>query len=981
MAVMMVLLILIGVMATVVQSSYHGQKQSQIGTQAYYTARSVNERVTDWLEGTSNNDVGIETTPHRFIDDLKGSENGIIEQTYTEEKLDPSGEGKMGHADVVVSINKDDPDMDRQNTLITVKVTGYFAGDSETIVSTLRAKTNNTHTRQNVSMMAYGVKEIKPFDPDAAYGQAENDLNALPRDGSPLIVGNEDPETKATLIGDYNNNKNDQEKVDTTIQNATNAYQNREVTFMNFYRSSFTPTYGYDYNTVIGTLRYLGGTTEGTDTNSAGKEDVRRFVTPKNGRWLINPLQTGGKSTTSDHKDDATAAENSRIIMLAMGDFHHAENGDVSIRLGGISGGAGKNNAYPYNDPAYYNSLIGLDVVDNAGVTVAAIDDPRVTPGPGVTYDPNAKYIDYYEGGIPNGIDRWWHPQKWNSMTIYTQKTDDNVANGGVNTRLVFGPFAHKTMYSDSLYSSMIDYWNFGQHVANPWYGQHQNDMNLAFPGNDDNSSKSKVRRGMAYIPQYYGNNFRMFFLDDVKGNLNLPDNSDNNVLIIQGVNILGTEDQHSVVYSRRGLELGGGLVMTETQADSHGATERHVNSNIDGMNYGTASKHANYFAITTRYSQIIYNTDIVLRTPNGASTPRSSHIYDASLPYDGVYNEDDKISDKTNKWFNPTIRIIGGYMFVGAGQTLQIDGGRNNTNPTWGDKTQTMIVSPSSLTVENGGVVNIGKPVYRAYKKTTDAYTESPYANVTTDMYVGGKVNLTTGAYASGSAVVGNGDVNAPATFSLADKARFIGDIHITRGGVLTLGASSRYTGNVVVGDGGVMTIGNLASCVGNIYVESGGALTTSGQCTILGDIQIANGGKITLGAGALIEGDVRCAGEISITGDITVNYRLNPGNTADNPLTDEVDESESVNGIYSYHGIFVYSDPETGEGELTLSTPAPKITVNSGKIHIFAGSPSISHGGGYDTFCDPRSSTNVCRHWTSTSGTWQKQGDSSNG
>jgi hypothetical protein len=446
----------------------------------------------------------------------------------------------------------------------------------------------------------------------------------------------------------------------------------------------------------------------------------------------------------------------------------------------------------------------------------------------------------------------------------------------------------------------------------------------------------------MTYIPQYFGNNFRMFFLDDVKGDLNLADNSDNNVLIIQGVNILGTADKHSVVYSRRGLELGGGLEKSTSEyADSKGATTRNVNSNIDGMSFGTAVIHyPNYFGITTRYSQIIYNTDIVLRTPNGAATPRSSRIYDASLPYDGEYYNSHDISDETNKLFNPTVKIIGGNIFVGKGQTLRIDGGRFNYNPTIINgiplknpdnstkyiTTRTMTVSPSSLTVEQGGVVNIGKPVAKNFTDPTkDAWAASPYANVTTDMFVNGKVNLTTGAWAGGNVVVGNN-----AEMTIADTARYDGNIYVEEGGTLTIGAS-----------------------------------------TIVGDIQIRKDGKVTIGADANITGDVRCAGELEIKGDITLNATVP---AADNSSTKDINESlPDGKGNYIYHGIFIYDDPSVGTGTLKL-TGIPKITGNSGKIHSFVSYPDIANNEN-KTFCYDHSENNVCRHWTSDAEIWQVQ------
>jgi hypothetical protein len=658
-------------------------------------------------------------------------------------------------------------------------------------------------------------------------------------------------------------------------------------------------------------------------------------VTPPNGRWTINPLQKGGDSGTGNSKNEATAQENTRIISLSMGDF---QGKDVQIRFGGYNFNPSGDSKDLINGTNYYNSLLAFDFVDNAGVTVAA-DDSRiksdnVTYGPNITYDPNVKYIDYYEGGIPNGVDRWWHPQKWGSMTMFTQKTTDSVVNGGVDARLVFGPFVKKR-------GNDISYWNYGRYKGNPWYGQTAGDMNKAFPGNDGDSDAALNRWGMVYIPEYFGNNFRMFILDDI----------DKNVLIIQGVNVLGTADKHSVLYSRRGMELGGGLMKSDsTYDDGKGATTRNVNSHIDGMSFGTSIiGYPNYFGITTRYSQIIYNTDIVLRTPNGTSTPRSSRIWDATLPYDGTYYVNHRFSDVTNKWFNPTVKIIGGHMFVGAGQTLHIDGGRFNYNATY-DKdgvslngytdeakttpiwitTRTLTVSPSSLTVEQGGIVNISKPT-AYYVGTTTEYTASLYKNVTTDMSVNGKVNLTTGAWAGG---------------------------------------------NAVVGSDGVMTIADTARFDGNIYVEAGGTLTV-GASTIVGNIQIRNGGKVTIGAGAVITGDVYCAGELAITGNITIN--ATDASAVDFPDTD-IDESLPVGGPYKYHGIFIYDDSSVGTGTLTFpgaptNAPVYAIEGNSGKIHTFVGYPDIDHDKAGNTFCNDCSENNVCLHWTTSSDVWQAQ------
>jgi len=232
-------------------------------------------------------------------------------------------------------------------------------------------------------------------------------------------------------------------------------------------------------------------------------------------------------------------------------------------------------------------------------------------------------------------------------------------------------------------------------------------------------------------------------------------------VMLIQGVSILDQDDngQNSVVYSRRSLEIGGGLVKTESvYNDVKGQTTRHVNSTVDGVSYGYAPNYANYFPITCRYSQILYNTDIILLTPDGVNTPRQSRIFDASLPTDGEYGKNNTMSDVTNKKFSPTVKIIGGQIYVGAGQTLTIDGGR--INPLNGEKTQE--IKPDSITVAEGGTLVIRG---QANVDGTAVTAASAYANVDTTIYVEGTLNLETGARLAGTVYCyGAGIVNVNA-------------------------------------------------------------------------------------------------------------------------------------------------------------------------------------------------------------------------
>jgi hypothetical protein len=776
-----------------------------------------------------------------FIDELRDKK--IIHEQFSENDLDPSGEGRMGRAEAEVSINADDPDAAQRNSMITVRVTSYFADESETIVSMLKKGANISHSYQGEGPETFtdGV----PFDPDPVYSATETELNNRTRSTDPVIVGNE---IEISHSNAYNDNTADQSTVDAAIPDADSP---RELTWLN--RTI--------YSTTLGTTHYPN---IGDGENSYS--DTRRFVTPKNGRWTLNPLQEGNGSSRSPNSNSPTAVNNTRLLSFSMGDFTDM---DLQIRLGGYDRGDLKNGTN------YYNSLLMFDFTDNEGSEL------------------NNPYVEYYHNNrFSNGVTHLWHPQKWKSMTIYTQKTSEAAVNGGVNARLVFGPYGHK-------YYTYIDFWNWGRYMGNPWYGQEPGDFEKAFPGNQLASSNRKTRTGMAYLPEYFGNDFHLYFLDD----------TDKNVLLLQGVNILGTDAKHSTLYSRRGVEIGGGLVKS---SNTDGMTVRNVNSNVQGIDYGDAPNYANYYGFTTRYSQILYNTDIILRTPNGSATPRTSTIRNADLPTTGIYNNSNIFSDEENKKYTPTVRIIGGQLYVGEGHTLNISGGSINPKPNEdGENEKTLTVSPSSLTVASGGALTL---------------QSSPYFNVTTDLFIDGDMTMSPGA---------------------------------------------RAQGNIIVGEGGSVTTGALSRFEGDIHIGSGGEFIVGPNSQITGDIHVSGGGTLTIGTGSAITGDVYCAGALNVEGDFTLNCRTP---AKDNVETLHIDESVMKDGRYPYHGIFIYDDQSIGTGTLNI-TGTPEIAGNSGKIHAFSGYAGISHALGNATFCDDRTGNNICTHWTSTSNAWQRR------
>jgi hypothetical protein len=933
-----VLLIIIGIMATVVQTSFHGQKVSQVKTQAYYTAQTVNDRIANWLNNTPESTSEAPSYQQQFISALKQSRSKT--ETYTAEQLD--AEGKMGSAKAEISINDGgaaDPDGAQKDTIITIKVTGYFADDSATVVSTLRTYLNASYTYQNTSFKsppggAFDEMTLADYLATASALNGRKRATLAGADGQQLhVVGNEDPSTTAAILAGYNDNTSDAAIAAEVVDDK------EELTFMNYYEPGYQPTSVGAVSTVLGTTYYPG-----TDGAIGENPDKRQFVAPKNGRWLINPLLTGGIFLT-EHSNDPDGQNNTRPVMLSMGDFDEVENEDLEIRLGGIEGNVpGATGAVPYNDPGYYNALIGLDFTDYEG--------PEITETPiansFVEYYKNNKYVD--DSDNSEEIHEWY-PQAWDSMTIYTQdipgQDDENTTEGqGVNARLVFGPFAHKVLeFVDPLPNfPYIDKGDWGRYTGNPLYGQSEGDYIAAFPftpsypenGLQDPHDLAN-RTGMAYIPEYYGNDFRMFFLDDI----------DKNVLLLQGVNILGTEESPSIIYSHRGVEIGGALLdINDTTSNTQGyRTNLDVNSNITGMHRYTSP---NYFDVTTRYSQLLYDTDIVLLAPTGSAVEptRASIIREADRQSDVVNLQTTNNTEfwKENKRYSPTVKIIGGRIYVGENHTLTIEGGRHLENASTGAIVDTLTVSPASITVASGGALNL---------------LSSSIFNVNTDIFVSGTMMMQPGAKAEGAIIVNEGGV-------------------VTIGG-LNNGAFAQYKGDIYVTSGGSLTISDGANATGHIYVSAGGKLNIKEYC------------KIT--------GDVFCAGDLDIAGTFTLDYNpnLDPSDDldiqpGDNPATKSIDESEQ-NELekYIYHGIFLYDSPSIGTGKLTFNgqdTPQngvpPSLSAgSSGRVHTFRSAINVTDSANqffcYDNEHDTGGGdTHICKHWEQEVIYWVKQDDS---
>jgi hypothetical protein len=735
-----------------------------------------------------------------------------------------------------------------------------------------------------------------------------------------VVVGNETLYLQsAATLAPWNNNSKD------TATAATVTAANRELTWS--VRNASTTA--WNWSEVLGTSNYP----DNTDSSIVSTEDIRHFMAPANGRWTINPLYKASNSPTgSTPTNSATAEMNTRAIMLSLGG---TSGKTMEMRLAGDT----VNNAAASGNYSYYNSLMGFDLTDNQNST---------------QQNPFVEYYDNNNFNLPQSL---WHPQTWYSMTIYTQANTEATTQFGVDTRMVFGPYLH-TFRLSGTYTSYGCYWNWGRYVGNPWYGQTAGDFNRAFPGNAGEAKADLARRGMAYIPEYYGNDAQFMLLDS----------STKPVLFIQGVNILDQNDNQipSAIYSRRAVEIGGALVKTTSAHDNaKGQTTRHVNSNVDGYSYGYAAYYLQYFGSGPRYSQILYNTDIVLRTPQGTDTPRQSRIFDATLPTDGVYNDinskndavsTNNFSSNADKQFSPTVRIIGGDIYVDAGQTLTIDGGRINPkgatsgtvtaqypavdgrtitlSDTRGEYTQ--VIAPDSITVAEGATL-----ILRGQANVDGVLigATSQYANVNTPIYVEGTLNLTTGA-------------------------RLTNRIYVYGKGVVNVQAAA--SGPAIVdrrpGDEGIYD---------GIYAFGGGTVNIAAQAQLQSRIWVDAESALTIGNGAVITGDLYVLGTLTIPASFQLNY--DSRDLVDNPNTADVLENQP-----DTHGIYLYDDPALGSATL-LHPSTPIVSGNSGRIHSFAAHPDMTGATAAAVFCDNRDEgNNACQHWLTANEFWVRQGTS---
>ncbi|MDR3316300.1 MAG: hypothetical protein LBS98_07505 [Coriobacteriales bacterium] len=714
--VILVILLVFGVTLMAASSRFNGAILQHEEQQAYYTAYSSTTTVSDWI--ASGSTPGAENTSEveAFLATVPGPEtpDGI------EYPLGIASGGSLPRevGECTVSLRY----LDEERTKLEISSIALFAGVERVVAITMV---------REVAEHKYPEPPISPFDPLApgsVQKEREDELNAIVPDPSPLELGS------------FYDGSNYVQTDAADITLVANLAANREVKWECFWVNASgvkdTPYPGPD---ALATTS--PGATNST-TDGSQQENVRTFVAPTQtassgaplARMTFNPLRATYSGYNTDAANTATSNYNTRLTTLTIS---HTANKNVYLRLGGDT-----------RSHTRYNALFGIDFNDQQTGT-------NMKANPYVNYYPNNLVMpvtltpakgDYtaaapqYAGYPGNSlVQHAWYPQKWASCVIYTQKTNNATINSGVNTNLILHPFynaydagstaSRTTTYLDNFF----DYWGWGSYVSNPNYGQTRGDVFSAFPGSISEVS-GRNKRGMPTLPVYYGENFDLYLLDNVgttTADQQNPTYRGNMAWIQQGVNVLNAytyDAENNItgttgsIYATRGLTIGGTYTRTKANGTKEGVNvDAYFNNFIDTID--PTSHIIEYFA-QLRYSTLIYNTDIVLVTPQGTATPRTSAFRPALSYYEVSEQSTSEAAAhlewrKIQSYYLPQTKIIGGRVYVGAGQTLTIEGGKQlYTNPSgkWAENTlaanatgeYSLYVAPESITVAAGATLVI---------------------------------------------------------------------------------------------------------------------------------------------------------------------------------------------------------------------------------------------------------------------------------
>lgn len=719
----LVLTMILTVGLTIASQQHTKAVNTHISSQAYYTALSTTQTIESWIK---NGDADALS----FISSLStpGTER-IID--FAEGDL-PANTGSCNVSVKNITTASDATDKFKITSSATYQ-------DSQETVSVVIQKEPSTAG----GSFSYPVSG---FDPEVKYGtvinQINNGTNGFESDNTPVNIAFRGANGASASTYDYSNNatvKRDFNPDNRTTLNKiiTDSNSTREATWVEVQTlyGDFRSSGPYDAPWIGEGLR--------ENTSDTGPNAKMMMLTPKNGKLMINPVSRSSSGNLS-FSQNLNTWPNIKLTLFPITD---TAGKSVKLRLAN-SGTVGKRAS---NEGIPHFAFIGLDFYDNKTTAASPV---QIIPVPGITQE--AVTIDN-PASVSSGVTRSsvngvpFYPNAWNDCTVYLK----NNSNETINSELDFGNYVRIHTYST------MDYRSWGNYITYHW-GYKNNNYDL-FSSSKLNITEgltnkdAKNKSGFPYPPVYWGNNFSLYLLDGPQTSYSAR--------IMQGVNLVNNAKSDGsaggVIYSNRGLQIGGALTPTALDRYAEG-----VQTDLDGFDNNPTWSAGGQYALM--YHQVIKDTDIVLTT-NGTESKNSEILH----------------PEGTKNFTNTTLSILGGTIYVGNKQTLQIDSeikdgltvkgeiaangfsssgtersGAAATFFNYVSNGSSMYIKPNKIEVAAGGTLTI-------------LGNQNDHDNVETDIYInGGTLNINEGAKIKGNIYVYNGGrVNVNGSFRLNSK------------------------------------------------------------------------------------------------------------------------------------------------------------------------------------------------------------------
>lgn len=336
----LILLLIVGIVFAVTSTATHRTVNAQTDTQAYYTARSLNERFVTFLTNTPELTDETLTEPQKLIEHLAVSEGKTIVETYTAEQL---GAG-LGSGKATLTIND-------AETEILITTTGYYGDNEETITTkmALVGRTSFTYQDDNFPPQTSASFDLTPYS---------DEIDKI--NNAAFYAGND----SLIKVGDTSVSANSgANAADAAAINAPGGLNgdsgsNKEVLWTHK-PSSATASDAWYYSETLGTELFpMNG--------SAGHSpDTRRWMTGVNGRLALNPLETARHVTDNyvSPMTSSTVNTNTKLSTLAIDTSAVGASTPVYLRLdGGVSYQNARLNALMMFD---FTSYAGSDTTVN----------------------------------------------------------------------------------------------------------------------------------------------------------------------------------------------------------------------------------------------------------------------------------------------------------------------------------------------------------------------------------------------------------------------------------------------------------------------------------------------------------------------------------------------------------------------------------------------------------------------------------------